>query len=92
MLIRAAEGKGWALLGRGGRALRGSGGGGGSWSGNGAVLEKGKGSEGDEEGEAEAEIQKGYEVRVRKPVWEVELLGEKWAVAVEWEVLRREES
>jgi hypothetical protein len=29
------------------------------------------------------------EVRVRKPVWEVELMGEKWTVGVEWEVFKQ---
>lgn len=46
-----------------------------------ALLGKGKGSEAGSE-----MVQRGCEVRVRKPVWEVELLAERWVVGVEWEV------
>lgn len=44
-----------------------------------ALLGKAKGSE-------QVVVRAGCEVRVRKPVWELELLGERWVVGVEWEV------
>lgn len=45
-----------------------------------ALIGKGKGDGKD------AVSWKECEVRVRKPVWEVDLLGERWTVGTEWEV------
>lgn len=51
-----------------------------------ALLGKAKGSGSEEtDDEMKAMVRTGCEVRVRKPVWEVELLGERWVVGVEWE-------
>ncbi len=58
VLVRGGDGKGWALLGTGGK---------------------------------EGTVRMACEVRVRKPVWQVELMGEKWTVGVEWEVSKRTE-
>lgn len=57
-----------------------------------ALIGKGrKGNEAEEGDEEKVQVQRGYEIGVRKPVWELELLGEKWVVGVEWEVLRTKE-
>lgn len=56
-----------------------------------ALLGKGTGKGSEERGE-DGVMRAGCEVRVRKPVWEVELLGEKWTVGVEWKVCNGERS
>ena len=38
------------------------------------------------EGEADEELGVGDVVRVREPMWEVELVGERWWVCVDWGV------
>lgn len=75
VLVRGSDGKGWALLGRG--------------------KGTGKGTEAGGEMRMRGEVQAGGEVRVRwvgceirvrRPVWEVDLLGERWTVGVDWEI------
>lgn len=36
---------------------------------------------------AHEEVTRGCKIGVRRPVWEVEVLGERWVVGVEWGVL-----
>lgn len=74
VLVRGVDGKGWVLLGKGTEAR----------------SEAGVGGEARVEARTGGEMRAGWmgsEIQIRKPVWEVELLSEKWTVGVEWELL-----